>query len=205
MNSTLRISPRSLVLTLSLVAWLQAAATVRADIVVSPNFPVYGGASSLFFRAWGENFVARASESSVQTVSFMWATGFNDASTDPTITANLRSGKGFGGTVLATKTLPPIPDRTPNFSWVDFTFDSPVALTAGSTYTLHFTVNGFDDYSGGYIVAGQFYPSGDLLTGGSATPTLTDDMAFRVLSVPEPSSFALLAIGSILLHRRRRR
>jgi hypothetical protein len=62
----------------------------------------------------GQTFTATANEPQVTTVSYM--TGLADTHVfkypDPTITVNLRSGIGFEGPILGTKTVGPIAINT---------------------------------------------------------------------------------------------
>src|SRR5689334_13944872 len=117
---------------LLLTVWLVASPAL-ADIVQ----PQHGFNVTLSV-SFGQSFTATASEANVGAVSFLWGTVLNPAAPDAIMKAELYSGVGFNGPLLATKTIAAIPDNTPANSWIDFGFDAPIALTPGQNYSLRF-------------------------------------------------------------------
>jgi hypothetical protein len=156
---------------------------------------VNGGSSCLCDVAFGQTFIATASEHNVRTVSFRWGDALNRSHPDPTITVLLRSGAGFSGEVLASQTVTSIPDNTTYETWIDFTFPNRVILSEDETYTLQFLRVNRGLVSGSFITSAlDPYAAGTALVqkpfpGREVVPN--SDIAFRVLSseVTEPNSF----------------
>jgi hypothetical protein len=164
-----------------------------------------GGSSDTPSTQFAQSFTATASEAQIGTVSFMWGGALNPSAPDPAMYVQLRSGAGVSTTLLAQKNLSPTPDSTPPNTWIDFTFDAPIALTAGQTYTLLFAANNTALVSGSYL-----YSTSDPYAGGSrylfnGTPIPQNDLVFRVLAVPEPGFMGMAVISVAALFARRRR
>jgi hypothetical protein len=83
-----------------------------------------------------------------------------------------------------------------------------VALVIGQSYNLKFTtLNTEIGTSGTYCVNDNgvdAYPGGVFLVAGGSL-VANDDLAFRVLGVPEPSTQTLLAVGLSVFAAHRRR
>jgi hypothetical protein len=123
----------------------------------------------------------------------MWGQATDPRLPDPTVTVELRSGVGFDGPLLGAKTLGPFPDNTPVFSWIDFYFDNPIPLTAGSIYSLRVD-NGDTPTSASWRFYDQnIYPDGVFLSSRGG-PSSVRDLTFRVLSVPEPTTLLIAAM-----------
>jgi hypothetical protein len=167
----------------------------------------------------GQTFTATANEPQVTTVSYM--TGLADTSAlkypDPTITVNLRSGIGFEGPILGTKTVGPVSINTPPYTWIDFTFATPIKLVEGEQYTIEFaevtpffhsgTISfpSFDVYRDGNVyLGGDVYPGGSIIT-PEGPNVLGVDLNFRVLSVPEPCTATIIGIAACCCSSIRRR
>jgi len=174
----------------ALIVVCLSALPARADIVQS-----VGTVGEIWANngAAGQSFTATANELLVEKVSFLWS--IFEIPPNPTITATIHVGSGFGGAVLGTKTVANIPGNTPNNTWIDFTFDTPVPLDWLQTYTLKFTkVSGF---SGAYLrsssnvyAGGQFFDAN-----GVANPSV--DLAFRVINVvPEAAAWQFAAVAA---------
>lgn len=174
--------------------------TAKADIIQSVGV---GGGSFAGASEFGQTFTATAAESVVGTISFRWLST-NNALADPTITARLRSGAGFSGSILGTQTLTAIPDSTVDGSWVDFQFPALANLTPGQTYSLHFTRDNGGTTSGGYYHAGTDALAGGTFLAGGGSVISGTDLTFRVLAIPEPTSIALLGGVAALATTRRR-
>src|SRR6188768_1915566 len=95
------------------IAFCLVASPVLADIVQTLH-----SSSATTSSSFGQSFTPTASESQVSGVSFYWNSEFNLALHDPVMKVELRSGVGYLGALLATKTIPPIPDSTPEFTWI---------------------------------------------------------------------------------------
>ena len=179
-----------------LFAIFLACASAHADIVQTN---VNGCYATWYWRPLGQSFTASASESQVRVVSVQIQV-FNQHLADPIIALQVREGVGHTGAVLGSQTSPVIPIHDVSPIWVDFEFASPLTLTPGQQYTLSFTATNADDTAGGYSHSTYNPYSGGAVIEGDGLLVPQDDLAFRVLSVPEPTSFALCAfIGVTLL------
>jgi hypothetical protein len=131
------------------------------------------------------------------------------------ITLEIRNGASVDPTVL---TIAHTEDFTltaaPGDEWHKFIFASPVALTTGGTYT--FRLKGAAGNTGttvfGINTAPSYGGTGLILStsanGGAswgAPGGFQYDMTFRTYLVPEPATLGLLALGSLVLIRSRRR
>jgi hypothetical protein len=120
-----------------------------------------------------------------------------------TVVVNLRSNS-ISGPVLGVATPVFMPD---NFGtggssgFTNFLFSSPVAVTPGLTYVFDVAVQSGDPWS--VDVYHYSYPGGTVYESGIPAGGSTD-MWFREGVVPEPSSFALLAVGVSVLALTRR-
>lgn len=153
----------------------------------------------------GQSFTATSSEAQVRAVSFLTGDIINPQLSDPTITLQLRNGIGYTGTVLGSQTVPSIPKSTPPLTWIDFVFASPLALTPGQTYTLEFSATNVGSTALSYAFANNNPYSGGTLILPDGMPVGHEDLAFRVLAVPEPTIYALcMIIGATFCFCRRR-
>ncbi|HQY87299.1 MAG TPA: PEP-CTERM sorting domain-containing protein [Tepidisphaeraceae bacterium] len=197
-------------LVLSALVGLSQIDIAAADIVQSTYNS--GAAINAHF---GQSFTATINEPAVSAVGFAWY-GANLSFPDPTMTATLYDGFGFGGSVLGTSNTYSVPDSYPDGDWVDFVFSPNVALTSGNTYSIRFSYAGSGVQSGGIYThnvaggdAGSAYVGGVRLDASGAdigAPTVSSDLMFRVLagSVPEPTTLGLLAAGALIALRRKR-
>ncbi len=113
---------------------------------------------------------------------------------------NLRSGSITGPILGSTDPVFITPGT--NFHVATFLFTTPLDVTPGTTYYLQPVWQGGDP--GMSIVEDFFnYPGGDLYSNGTALPGL--DLWFREGVIPEPTTWALLLTGALLLYLRRRR
>lgn len=180
--------------TLAVLVVCLSAIPARADIVQSVGTvgEVWANNGGV-----GQSFTVTAGELLVETVSFRWTPALNEFQ-DPTITARLRVGSGFGGAVLGTKTLPPIPDSTPNGAWIDFTFATPVALDWLQTYTLQFTKD--SGFSGAYLRSTSNVYAGGVYYDANGVANANTDLAFRVINVvPEAAAWQFALVASAVV------
>jgi hypothetical protein len=90
----------------------------------------------------------------------------------------------------------------------NFYFPTPIALTSGQTYYLQpFVLSGDNPWS--IMVLTNTYPNGQLYGGGGFTAPFqpTIDLWFRegIVSVPEPTTLALIGLGGLVIFIRQRR
>jgi len=115
----------------------------------------------------------------------------------------LYSGSPGNFTLMGTTTIVYLPanfhnDGIVNSGVTNFYFATPIALTPGQTYFLEpVEITGDDVWSA--AVMDHTYPYGQLY-GGAYPFTPSVDLWFRegIVTVPEPSDLALLAMGSVL-------
>jgi hypothetical protein len=184
-----------------LLAIFLACASAHADIVQSND---NGSYATWYWRPLGQSFTATASESQVRVVSVLIVAA-NSNLADPTIALQVREGIGHTGAVLGSQTSMVIPTDDLTRTWIDFEFASPLALTPGQQYTLSFSATNAEMTAGAYAHS-TFNPySGGAVIEGDGFLVPQDDLAFRVLSVPEPTSLALGVFmgAALMLHRHR--
>jgi hypothetical protein len=190
--------------------WFRAVVLVVAGITAPCHGDIIQDAANQsmywpFGEVRGQTFTADETVTTLRSIGFYYSPG-NPTFPDARPTMTLYQGHGYGGQVLGSVTLGPIPGSSPHH-WVDADF-SGVTLVVGEVYT--FKLAQTPGASGGFMVWGHvtddIYPHGVFLNSkGDAVPT--HDLQFRVLAVPEPGSFGLLATaaGAIFFLRRWRR
>lgn len=147
-----------------------------------------------FFEPIGQSFIA---EDASVSFAFYYETINADRPNDP-LELQLLSGDGLGSGVLGTFTFS-LPSEFVGFFDVDL---SSIALMVGQTYTATVSVPGTSPLWGVQLNdGGNPYMGGRLYVGrtftGNTVGDASDDARFRVtpVSVPEPASLALLALG----------
>jgi hypothetical protein len=187
--------------------WLLFAVWIASTPAYADIFQPIKNSSyaTYFYNPIGQSFTATASESQVQTVSFLTGTIINPELSDPTIAVQLRSGINYAGPVLGSQTVFSIPDSTPPLTWIDFVFASPISLTPGQVYTLWFSAINSDLSALSYAGNHDNPYAGGSVIGPDSVAITQRDLAFRVMTVPEPSGCTLCMVaGAILILRHRR-
>lgn len=170
------------------------------------------GATIAAFDPIGQSFTAI--DSMLNSIGFQFQ-GLNTGDANTPLTFTLYSGEGFGGAVLATRsvTVPTsaVSSRTP--TWFDIDLGG-VSTAVGQKYTGAFTATtnraaltfgpdfniytgqplGGDAYAGGKLIS-----TGDPDANGYCTKSGNCDLNFRIsgatAAVPEPASWAMMIAG----------
>ena len=178
-----------------------------ADII--NNKPLIGGfgiATAFYNGPFAQTFTATPSEAQIIAASFLWGGNVNPGHQDPAFIVEVRAGAGLLGQRLGSEAVDDVPLNTPAFTWIDFDFTVPIALTPGDTYTLLFEeavtggsgVGSFvetgDTYSGGTLM---FNKPGPIIPNNPGQAIPSNDLAFRIFGVPEPTTATLLLLGML--------
>lgn len=192
------------------------AAALVATAAPAADFQVISGtrgATVAFVDPIGQSFTAI--DSMLNSIGFQFQ-GLNTGDANTPLTFTLYAGEGFGGTVLAARsvTLPAsaVSSRTP--TWFDIDLGS-VATTIGQKYTGAFTATtnraaltfgpDFNIYTG-VPLSGDAYAGGKLVSTGDpdaynyCTNSGNCDLNFRIsgttlAAVPEPATWAMMIAG----------
>lgn len=149
------------------------------DLVVNPGVNTAWAPGD-----WGQSFTTV--DSNIGSVGLLlWNSG---AATN--VTLSLFDGDGTGGTLLQSESVA-VPNSS-NGSWVDMDVSS-IAFSADSKYTIAMTNGGSTSAK---TCSTNSYGFGNAYYGSGAVGSY--DLSFSVASpVPEPSTFALLAMGAV--------
>lgn len=165
-----------------------------------------GDAQIAVYDPIGQSFVA--DDVQLSTIAFAFS-DMNLGNPNSPITMSLYAGTGVGGTLLdsVTQTLPfVLPGTGAPLQFIDFNFAGN-GLILGATYTAVVTTtspkvgvayNVNDVYAGGQVF--ESYAAGDPFHNEAGY-----DLAFRVVTIPEPGVAALSALGGLALLIRCRR
>ena len=189
--------------TLTILGVLTAANSFGVTIFQNVGF---GDAQIAVYDPIGQSFVA--DDVQLTTVAFAFS-NMNPASTNAPVTMSLYQGAGFGGLLLdsVTQNLPGfLPGINDPLGFIDFDFTGN-SLILGATYTVAVTTS-----TSKYGVA---YHPNDVFAGGQLFESYVTsdpfhnepgyDMAFRVITVPEPGSATLGAVAGLAALMLRRR
>jgi hypothetical protein len=183
-----------------MIFWL-ACTLAHADIVQSSWT---GSRSTDFYRPLGQSFTATNSEAQVRIISFLNGTITNSREVDPTIELIVRNGIGYTGSVVGSQTVSSIPASTPSITWINFEFASPITLIPGQAYTLEFSATNEGLAALSYAFTHNNPYSGGTLIERNGAVNTQDDLAFRVIAVPESSTAFLACAGLLCLAGRMR-
>ena len=165
-----------------------------------------GDAQIAVYDPIGQSFVA--DDVQLSTIAFAFS-DMNLGNPNSPITMSLYAGTGVGGTLLdsVTQTLPfVLPGTGAPLQFIDFNFAGN-SLILGATYTAVVTTtspkvgvayNVNDVYAGGQVF--ESYAAGDPFHNEAGY-----DLAFRVVTVPEPGSAVLVTLGGLAMLIRCRR
>jgi hypothetical protein len=148
----------------------------------------------------GQTFTAE--DSHIEKIAFYILDYNPDASPDDhDLIAELYSGVGNNGTLIASNTVDNIEDGHAGWLYFDFRL---ATLNIGEMYSIFIIDDSIrwgvgrnnpldisTDYVGGYEIS-------------LGTVRLLSDLTFMVVSIPEPCTLTLLAVGGLLLKRRNR-
>lgn len=165
-----------------------------------------GDAQIAVYDPIGQSFVA--DDVQLSTIAFAFS-DMNLGNPNTPVTMLLYSGNGVGGTLLdsVTQTLPfVLPGTGAPLQFIDFNFAGN-SLILGDTYTAVVTTtsakvgvayNVNDVYAGGQLF--ESYAVGDPFHNEAGY-----DLAFRVVTIPEPGSAVLVTLGGLAMLIPRRR
>ena len=160
---------------------------------------ISGEISILDYAPVGQTFTAE--DSRISTIGFYLDNWTHIYPGGNNLSYSLYEGVGFGGHLLGTSQFT-LQEGFLGYADADFSF---VSLSIGGKYTASITA---PDYDWGVAANNPFWASGDPFpgkidyTGGemilSGVLQPLQDLTFRIISIPEPSSIALFLTGGIL-------
>jgi len=178
--------------TLAVNLWFTAPPSFGATII-QERFTHFATISS--FDPIGQTFIAE--EPTLLSIAFSFY-AFNPGAPNSPITMTLYLGSGFDGPIVdsVTQTVQASGVGLPLFFDFDFSGNN---LLVGTTYTAAVTTSSARN-GVFYNSVGDAYLNGQALE-SSATSNLegmNPDLRFRITSVPEPSTIAILILGGLL-------
>jgi hypothetical protein len=182
--------------TLAVNLWFVASPIFGATII-QDRFT--WDATISFFDPIGQTFIAE--EAALRSIAFSFGIN-NPASPNSPITMTLYLGSGFDGPIVdsVTRTVQVSGVGLPLFYDFDFSGND---LLVGTTYTAAVTTSS-PRIGVLYNSVGDAYLNGQALESDATgnLEGLTPDLRFRITSVPEPSTIAILILGGLLFFLR---
>ena len=192
------------------LASILAVFPIASAATVSISQPTFTGLADYAPTGFGQSFTANGDYSIVAIDLYISASSGGSDATLRIYDFN-SSLSTLGPTVLGTGTfLETQLSTTP--AWIRVNLSSPIAVSNSSEYA--FTIiakdpggsaTGWNNYG---VNSANVYAEGSRLNISSSSGAVsqgTPDLAFAVITVPEPSSFSLFALGVIAATNRRTR